>query len=353
MDESVERWLLHLRGERGVSPHTLRAYAGDLASFAGYMGDRPLAIATLRDLRGWLAREAARSKRGGATAPSTRARRVAAVRSFYRWMLRQGAIAASPAERLRAPKVPRRAPRFLDVDEAAEMVENPTQAGWFHRRNRALLELLYGAGLRVAEAAALDTPDVDLAGRLVRVRGKGGKERIVPFGPPAAEALGAWMEGARADHAPLFRNRHGGRLSVRAMWRIARDGGAANGIAGAHPHALRHSCATHLLGAGADLRAIQEQLGHASLSTTQRYAHVDAAHLLDVYRRAHPRAAAPGDAAGALACDSPGGLARDAGFAAERAGPEGECGGSGRLRPPLRPKGAIGFGRETDEGAGG
>ena len=154
---------------------------------------------------------------------------------------------------------------------------------------------MYGAGLRVSEAAGLDAGDLDLEARLVKVLGKGNKERVVPFGPPAAEALRSWLDEAGAGavedlRAPLFRNRFGGRLSVRAMWRIVRDAGASNGLAGVHPHALRHSCATHLLGSGADLRSIQEQLGHSSLSTTQRYTHVDPAHLLEVYRRAHPTA---------------------------------------------------------------
>ena len=251
---------------------------------------RPLAEATLSDLRSWLARDAPTGREPGArAAPSTMARRIAATRTFFRWLQREGIIRSSPAERLRAPRVPRRAPRFFDVDEAAQMVEAPSQAGRLHARNRALLELLYGAGLRVSEAVDLDVEGLDLHQRLVRVRGKGGKERVVPFGPPAAQALGDWIAQMGGEGA-LFRNHAGGRLSSRSAWRIVREAGAIHGIPGAHPHALRHSCATHLLGAGADLRAIQEQLGHASLSTTQRYTHVDAAHLLRVYRAAHPHA---------------------------------------------------------------
>jgi integrase/recombinase XerC len=217
------------------------------------------------------------------------AQRVASIRSFYRWLLRERKIDASPAERLSSPKVPTKSPRFLDVPEAAQLVEQPTQKGWFRLRNRALLELMYGAGLRVSEVVGLDVDHLSLADRLVRVMGKGNKERIVPFGPPAVDALKEWID-AMGGKGPLFRNRNGGRLSARSAWRIVRDAGTANGIVGVHPHALRHSCATHLLGSGADLRTIQEQLGHASLSTTQRYTHVDAAHLLSVYRSAHPRA---------------------------------------------------------------
>jgi integrase/recombinase XerC len=148
---------------------------------------------------------------------------------------------------------------------------------------------MYGAGLRVSEVVGLNLIDVSTTERLVRVKGKGNKERIVPFGPPAAAALDRWF-ALLPPEGPAFRNNRGGRLSTRSAWRIVRDAGAANGLAGVHPHALRHSTATHLLGAGADLRAIQEQLGHASLSTTQRYTHVDAAHLLRVYRSAHPHA---------------------------------------------------------------
>ncbi len=290
MDPDLQRWLAHLRAERAASPHTLRAYKADLQGLASLLEARPLRDARLLDLRSWLARQVRVSgTRQRRAAPATIARRIAAVRSFYGWLVRIGALENSPAERLRPPRVPRRAPRFLDVDEAAAVVENPTQSGRLFLRNRALLELLYGAGLRVGEAVALNIHDVDLSARLVRVMGKGRKPRVVPFGPPAAEALAAWCATLPAAGA-LFRNRAGGRLSARSAWRIARDAGANNGVHGHHPHALRHSCATHLLGGGADLRAIQEQLGHESLSTTQRYTHVDAARLLGVYRAAHPRA---------------------------------------------------------------
>lgn len=300
MDMDLSRWLDSLRAERGCSPHTLRAYAGDLGQLSDFLSDRgrTLRQASLADLRGWLAvGRADPKKRAGAdrpassSAPASVARRVAAVRSFYRWLLREEILEKSPAERLGAPKVPRKTPRFLDVPEASVLVEQPTQEGELLLRNKALLELLYGAGLRVSEAVALDLADLDLDERLVRVIGKGNKQRVVPFGPPAAEALSAWMAQIPAE-GPLFRNRFGGRLSVRAAWRITRDAGAKNGLPGVHPHVMRHSCATHLLSGGADLRGIQEQLGHASLSTTQRYTHVDAAHLLSVYRGAHPRARA-------------------------------------------------------------
>jgi len=287
--DPLRRWLDHLRAERAASPHTLRAYEREVGGLATWLArtDSSLGRAELRSLRAWLAQGGQGGRR---LAPASMARRIAAVRSFYKWMVRTGQRETDPAARLQAPKVPRHAPRFLEVDEAAHLVEEPTQHGWFRLRNQALLELMYGAGLRVGETASLTLLALDLDARLVRVRGKGGKDRVVPFGPPAAQALLAWIEARGDQPGPLFLNRDGGALSARSMWRVVRDAGAANGLPGVHPHALRHSCATHMLGAGADLRGIQEQLGHASLSTTQRYTHVDAAHLLRVYRDAHPRA---------------------------------------------------------------
>ena len=296
MDPHLHQWSTYLKDERGYSPHTLRAYGTNLSSLSAFLHERQqtLKTATLMDLRGWLSHERTGGRKSGsALAPATMARKVAAIRSFYRWMIREKFIDVSPAARLKNPKIPSKTPRFLDIPEASAVVEHPNQRGWFHDRNRALLELMYGAGLRVSEAVALDVMHLDLKSRLVRVMGKGKKERVVPFGPPAAEALNHWLT-LRTPDGPLFLNRYNKRLSARSAWRIVREAGAVNGVSGLHPHALRHSCATHLLGSGADLRAIQEQLGHASLSTTQRYTHVDAAHLLKVYRSAHPRSGSEG-----------------------------------------------------------
>ena len=298
MDNDLHRWINHLRGERGCSPHTIRAYQTNLSSLSEFLTEKnsSLQSATLMMLRAWLSRErlGGSKRRKQPLAPATMARKVAAVRSFYRWMLREKRIDTSPASRLQSPKVPRKTPRFLDIPEAAMVVEQPMQTGWFLVRNRCMLELIYASGLRVSEAMGLDISDLDLRNRLVRVTGKGRKERIVPFGPPAAEAIDEWLNMIPPD-GPLFLNRSGTRLSTRSAWKIVRDAGASNGITGLHPHALRHTCATHLLGSGADLRAIQEQLGHASLSTTQRYTHVDAAHLMAVYRSAHPRSGKQAD----------------------------------------------------------
>ena len=293
MSEILMLWTGYLKGERGVSEHTIRAYLGDLSRLQRHLTEREVSLetATHQDIRGWLAAGTARAGQPSRRlSPATLSRRIAASRNFYRWMVRSERMEDSPAERLSTPRIPRSTPRFLDVNEAAAVVENPTQSGWFHLRNRALMELLYGSGVRIGEAVSLEVSDLDLDERMVTVRqGKGRRDRVVPFGPPAAEALKVWI-GAMGGQGALFRNKNGGRLSARSARQIVRNAGVKNGIARVHPHALRHSCATHLLGAGADLRSIQEQLGHASLSTTQRYTHVDAAHLLRVYRDAHPRA---------------------------------------------------------------
>jgi integrase/recombinase XerC len=282
-DFDLQHYLDYLAVLRGASPNTLRAYGRDLERALDFLHQersRNARSARTVDLRAFLARLDAAS-------PASLARRISVLRGFFSFLLREGVRDDDPAERLHPPKVPRRVPNFLDADEASEIVENPAQEDWFQLRNRALLELAYGAGLRVSELAALDRDDVDLYERIVDVRhGKGGKQRRVPFGPPAVEALRAWLE---VCHGPaLFQNRHGGRLSVRAMHRITWRAGLKNGVAGLHPHALRHSFATHLLAGGADLRSIQEMLGHASLSTTQRYTHVSVEQLIAVHRASHP-----------------------------------------------------------------
>lgn len=288
MSEAVDRFLSYLRAERGASPHTLRGYRADLGALdhALEAAGRSLMSANHVDLRRHLARVAAT-----APAPASLRRRLSCLRTFYRWAVREGLLAASPAERLTLPRNPVKVPRFLDVPEIARTIAEPIQTGWFQERNRAAIELMYGAGLRVSELASLDRADVDLRERLVLVRhGKGRKQRRVPFGPPAAEALERYLAAVPTEGRALFLNRFFRRLSARALHRIVHRSALANGVAGVHPHALRHSCATHMLASGADLRAIQEQLGHASLSTTQRYAHVSVERLMEVYRAAHPHA---------------------------------------------------------------
>jgi integrase/recombinase XerC len=289
VDDPLQGWLNYLRAERGSTQETLRAYGRDLRTLRRHLAlsERDLLEARVLDLRSWLAKQARR-----APAPASVARRASACRSFYRWALSEGLVEDSPAERLRSPRIPVSVPHFLSEDQAARVVEGPSQEGWYQLRNRALLELLYGAGLRVSEAAGLVVADLDRVAGLVHVRkGKGRKARRVPMGSAAQDALEDWLD-AHEGSGPLFLNRYRGALSARSMHRIVRASGRLQDLGGLHPHALRHSCATHMLAHGADLRAIQEQLGHASLSTTQRYAHVSVERLLEVHSAAHPRAQA-------------------------------------------------------------
>ncbi len=230
----------------------------------------------------------------------TQGRALSAVRSLFRFACLRGRLEANPAAGVRTPKVEKTLPRHLRPGEVETLVEAPSADDALARRDRALLELLYATGLRVSELVGLDWDDLDLGARVLRVVGKGGKERMVPFGRAAGEALRAWLaewHGVRAKSGdadgsePVFLNHGGGRLSARSVRRVLDRHALAAGLAqGVHPHTLRHTFATHLLEEGADLRAIQELLGHSSLSTTQRYTHVDVERLLRTYREAHPRA---------------------------------------------------------------
>ncbi len=310
--ELKERFVTHLAAERRASPNTVAAYGRDLDALLAFVaarseanGTRPRKGSAALDiyvLRAWLG-EIARSLE-----PSSVARKIASVRSFCRWMKRQGFAKQNPAELLASPKVRRELPTFLSADDAGAVVESPDEDTVMSRRaqaavalrDRALLELLYGAGLRVSEACGLDVGQLSLSDASARVLGKGRKERIVPLGRKAVAALRAWL-AVRAELAhpktqflephAVFVSTRGRRLGPRAAQLLVRRYGLAGaGRADLHPHALRHTCATHLLDGGADLRAIQEMLGHASLSTTQRYTHVSIAHLLAVYDAAHPLA---------------------------------------------------------------
>jgi integrase/recombinase XerC len=305
----IERFLEHLALERGLAEHTLAAYAGDLGRFVeflsrDYLSKDPARI-TLDDATPAAVRAFSAALHGRGLTPSSRARALSALRAFFRWACRVGEAKANPAARVRAPKREKRITRHLRPGEIEALLEAPAGDEPLARRDRALLELLYASGLRVAELVSLDWEDLDLGARVLAVVGKGGKERMVPFGQPAAAALAAWRERweevadpARADGGgqPVFVNARGSRLSDRSVRRVLdRWVAAAAGARGVHPHVLRHTFATHLLERGADLRAIQELLGHASIATTQRYTHVDVDRLLAVYRESHPRARAAAD----------------------------------------------------------
>jgi len=293
MREAAAAFLRHLERERNASPHTIRAYAEDLSQLSVYLqrelgrAARPADVDHLL-LRGFLAEL---HQRGLSKASS--ARKLAGLRSFFRYLCREGRLAANPARALATPRLDRRIPSVLDEAQAASILDMPGD-GTAAVRGRAILELLYATGIRCAEAMALDVHEVDLGARMVRVLGKGRKERVVLFGRRAATALQAWI-AERERLAPrndaLFLNARGGRLSDRSVRTLVATRVKQVALQRrCSPHTLRHSFATHLLMRGADLRAIQELLGHSSLSTTQRYTHVDTRHLLEVYKKAHPRA---------------------------------------------------------------
>ncbi len=289
MDRAAASFLQYLAVERGASPHTLRGYATDLVEFTRFLVEEGLggfAEADSRAVRAYLARLHQRS-----LSKATVARKLAAVRSCFRFMARRGMVEGNPARQVRSPRLGRRLPSFLPKDEATHLLDAAPPPGPAGTRDRALVELLYASGLRVAEACGLDLDDLDEARRTVRVVGKGAKERVVPVGETALEALAAHLALRGRRRGPLFQNARGGRLTTRSAHRIvkrmARRAGLGQRVT---PHTLRHSFATHMLGEGADLRLIQELLGHSRLSTTQRYTHVSAEHLMRVYDAAHPRA---------------------------------------------------------------
>lgn len=288
MEKAAEAFLSHLRAVRDASPQTVRAYAADLRDFRTFLAER--GIGRPEDVGVPLLRTyLARLKQSGKSR-TTVARRASAIRSFFSFLVREGRLSANPARLVSSPKIPKNLPTYLTVDEVFRVVEAPGSGEKSLDRDRAILELFYSSGLRVSELAALARPDVDLARGLVRVLGKGRKERIVPIGEKARSALEKLLP-AGPDKGAVFGGRDGRPLSERTIRRIVTRAGLAAGVSRRiAPHALRHTFATHLLEGGADLRAIQELLGHASLSTTQRYTHVNIDGLMAVYDKAHPRA---------------------------------------------------------------
>ncbi len=288
MKDYIEKFIRYLDLEKGVSSHTLRAYRKDLEEFAQSVGGSPDRLDVI-DIRGFIA---AQVQRG--LSRTTVSRRLSSVRSFLKYMYREGLLKSNPAKLVTNPKVPKLLPRFLSVDDAFSLVEKPEGIGFIPVRDRAILELLYSSGLRVSELSGINTDDVNLKESLVKIRGKGKKERIAPVGSKALDALKSYiverMIMKRKERA-LFLNRTGTRLTERGVRRVVVKYARMLSLHGRiGPHALRHSFASHLLQGGADLRVIQELLGHASLSTTQKYTHLDITHLMDVYDKAHPLA---------------------------------------------------------------
>ena len=306
LDEAIEHYLTFLRVERGLAPATLRAYRADLADYAAA---RDTARDWSRGPDAAVRYLAARTKRGRPSdpglAPTSLRRRAAAIRGFYKFAFGDGLIDVDVAAHLDLPRMPRYLPETLTVEEVERLLEaagSETDEVPARLRDRALLELLYAAGLRVSEALTLDREDLALEGAFVRVIGKGDKERLVPVGDVALGVLEAWIQGPRAallalSHVvparggPLFVGDRGGRLARQGAWLAVKRAAAAAGLADrVSPHTLRHSFATHLLEGGADLRIVQELLGHASISTTQLYTHLTGERIREVYARAHPRA---------------------------------------------------------------
>ena len=284
---SIDDYLAHLQVERRMSPHTFDAYRRDLDALNAFATQEAADVETLHteQVRAFIASE---HRRG--LSPKSLQRRLSACRSFYRWLLRHGRIHANPAQPIRAPKAPRKLPQVLDPDEAKALVEVPTDVP-LGLRDRALLELFYSSGLRLSELCALRWQDLDLVGGLVTVLGKGNKQRSVPVGSFARTALAEWKQDQQAaSDAFVFPGRKGPMSSrgVQARLRtLAQRQGLFKRV---HPHLLRHSFASHVLESSGDLRGVQELLGHADISTTQIYTHLDFGHLSKVYDAAHPRA---------------------------------------------------------------
>ncbi len=310
MDRAIDDFARYLQIEENVSPHTYWNYLSDLAAFRAFLvkepedsGARsgnastpqseirnpksePPALGAIDHLiiRGYLA---SLQKRGAKK--STIARKLAVLRSFFQYLVREGRLSLNPAKRVLRPKLEKRLPKFLTVDQAQALMTTPSGEGWSVQRDRAILETFYSTGIRISELVGLNPDDIDFESGMVKVFGKGRKERIVPIGQKAIDALQAYLAVRPFSAESLFNNTRGGRLTVRSVDRIVKKYVRQIDQPTLVPHSLRHTFATHLLEGGADLRSVQEMLGHASLSTTQRYTHLQVDHLMQVYDRAHPR----------------------------------------------------------------
>jgi integrase/recombinase XerC len=285
---------VHHLGERNASPHTIKAYSRDLSLFAGYAGSRGWKQLDHIAVRGFLSQlyEKGLSK-------TSVARALAAVRSLYRWLAREGVVEQNPAKLVATPKLPKKLPRVPTIEEMNSVIDGQMpEVAAFPERDRLMLELLYGCGIRNSELTGINLADIRLSSEAILIRGKGKKERYVPFGDSVRTALAAYLperqkllESSHKHSAALLINRRGGRLTTRSVGRIIKKIAVAKGLSpDVHPHTLRHAFGTHMLEEGADLRAIQELLGHERLATTQRYTQLSMKHVLQVYDQTHPRA---------------------------------------------------------------
>ncbi|RUM35324.1 MAG: tyrosine recombinase XerC [Desulfobulbus sp.] len=287
-----------LRVERGYSPHTVDGYTRDVTEFFACVGDEiDLPLLTREHIRTYL------TSLYNTNSSATVARKMSALRTFFRFLIREGVMPHDPLAGVAGPKLARSIPVFLTVDEVFSLLEEPGRQDSFYLRDRAVMELIYSTGMRVSELVSRNINDLDFSGGMVRVKGKGSKERIVPFGNAAADALKGWFSqrdqlivdrikrGHEAEREALFLNSRGTRLTSRSVERLVAGYAVRAGIGvRVTPHALRHSFATHLLEMGLDMRSVQELLGHVSLSTTQKYTHLNMDHLTRVYDKAHPQA---------------------------------------------------------------
>ena len=291
--KAVADFLSHL-GERNASPHTIKAYTGDLANFAAYAGPREWKQIDHIVIRGFLSRLYERG-----LSKTSVARSLAAVRSLYRWLAREGVVEQNPAKLVATPRLPKKLPRVPTIEEINSVLDGAMpETTPFPERDRLMLELLYGCGIRNSELTGINLNDIHLSAEAILIRGKGKKERYVPFGDAVKRALAIYVPARQAmlaethkNNSALLVNRRGGRLTTRSVGRIIKAIAVAKGLSpDVHPHTLRHAFGTHMLEEGADLRAIQELLGHERLATTQRYTQLSMKHVLQVYDQTHPRA---------------------------------------------------------------
>ena len=299
MIRHIDQFTRWLTTEKGYSEHTVSGYRSDLVEFWGNSGEQAtVSSVTAVEIRSFVV------SLYGKNSAATVGRKLSALRTFFRYMLRQNVLKNDPLTGISGPKIGQSIPVFLTVDETFALLETPGPGDKYMQRDRAMLELLYSTGIRVSELVSTDLDDLDLEEEVLRVRGKGNKERLVPVGRPALEGINSWFplrgqllharisRGRAAEKNAMFLSGRGGRLSARSVERIVKSYGERAGINQiVTPHALRHSFATHLLEMGADLRSVQELLGHASLSTTQRYTHLTLDHLSEVYDKSHPLSA--------------------------------------------------------------
>jgi integrase/recombinase XerC len=292
MNKQVEDFLSFLATEKGASEHTTKNYGIDLREFVKFIAEKEFKDLTYLDIRSFLA-----FLKGREYSKSSISRKLACLRSFFKYLVRENILAQNPAAGIATPKKEKRLPSFMNLDEINKLLDAPAKNSWEEKRDKAILEMLYSSGLRVSELAGLNHDDLDFFGGLIRVRGKGKKERIVPAGQAALSCLRAYWdmkaprEATNAIKKPLFISRIGSRLTDRSVRRLILKYVKRTGLGKEiSPHTFRHSFATHMLDRGADLRSVQELLGHANLSTTQIYTHVTTQRLKDAYTAAHPRA---------------------------------------------------------------